>query len=567
MKALILAAGLGTRLRPFSLRLPKALFPINGSALLDRHIQALANAGCTAIAVNTHHLHEQIEDFITTRRFAVPVLLRHEPQILGTGGAIANLADFWDPAPFVVVNADIVTDMDLANLYRFHLSHGDPVTLALCDDPDVNTVAVDKNGFVTGFDTPAPTAGRRLTFTGVQVLDPQVLDFIPKTGFAGSIDVFSRMLAAGKPIRAYVPRPLYWTDAGTPERLRQAVLDEMVPRAFEEAFGKKAIRSWQATQLAGDGSSRCFFRIASGQHTLILADHGLKPDAAWAEVDAYVAIGRHLAARNVPVPRIIAADAFSGLVLLKDLGDTDIQQLAARGDIGPVDLYGPVLHAWSDLATEGANGFDPAWTCQSTDYDKDLIVDYECRHFVESFLNRYLGHAIGFADLAPCFAAIAEHLLADGLSGLIHRDLQARNVMVCDGKPFFIDFQGARRGPVQYDLASLLIDPYVDLAPEVQKTLLDRAMAVLATRKAFDHRRFVRGYRWCALTRAMQILGAFGRLITGGKTHFAPYVAPAIQAFGRALAGVDGAVTARLQQVVDRVGLLGATGIRTDAHR
>lgn len=557
---------MGTRLRPYSLRLPKALFPVNGTTLLARHIRALAKAGCTAIAVNTHHLHEQIAAFVAAHRFDVPVLVRHEPQILGTGGAIANLADFWDPKPFVVVNADILTNMDIADLYRFHQSHGDPATLALCDHPAFNTVAVDADGLVVGFDIPAPDGGRCLTFTGVQVLAPQVLDFIPKTGFAGSIDAFSRLLAAGHRIRAYIPEKLYWTDAGTPERLRQAVLDEMIPGAFADAFGYETIQPWQVVKLAGDGSSRRFFRIASGPHTMILADHGLKPEAAWAEVDAYIAIGRHLAARRVPVPRIIGADAFSGLVLLEDLGDTDIQQLAARGDIGPVDLYGPVLHAWSKLATEGANGFDPAWTCQSTDYDKDLIVGYECRHFVESFVNGYLGHAIGFADLAPCFAAIAECLLAAGLSGLIHRDLQARNVMVRDGKPYFIDFQGARRGPVQYDLASLLIDPYVDLAPEVQDALLDRAMAVLATRKAFDRGRFVSGYRWCCLTRAIQILGAFGRLISGGKTHFAPYVAPAIKAFGRALAGVDPAVTASLQQVVDRVGLLRATGMHTDAH-
>jgi aminoglycoside/choline kinase family phosphotransferase/dTDP-glucose pyrophosphorylase len=551
MKALILAAGLGTRLRPYSLKRPKALFAFNGRTLLERLIEALAAAGCTAAIVNTHHLHGQIEAFLAGKRFPIPVAARYEPQILGTGGAIANLADFWDAAPFIVVNADIVTTMDFADLYRFHQSRGQLATMALCDHSAFNTVAVDQDGFIVGFDASA-AAARRLTFTGAQVLEPQVLDFIPRSGFSSSIAAFGRLLARGNRITAYIPSNLYWTDVGTPERFRQAVLDEIIPRCFTILTGEKNGDSWQIVKLAGDGSGRTFYRIISGPNTLILADHGLKTDAGWTEVDAYGAIGSHLAACSVPVPKIIAADSFSGLVVMEDLGDVDLQQTVAMAPVPVLELYSPVIDAWLRLALDGLRGFDSAWTCQTRHYDQNLIVDYECRHFVESFCGGHLKKQVDFAALRPCFAAIAGQVLANGLAGLIHRDLQARNVMIRKGSPYFIDFQGARRGPIQYDLASLLIDPYVDLDPVVQETLLGRAMDRLAGRMNLNRHRFVSGYRWCCLTRAMQILGAFGRLIGEGKGWFAPYVPAALKAFDRALTGVDAAVTAPLRQAVDK---------------
>ena len=87
MKALILAAGLGTRLRPFTDHTPKPLFTVSGRALLDITIAKLIEAGCTAVMINTHHLHDQIERFVARQIYAIPVQTRYEPRILGTGGA------------------------------------------------------------------------------------------------------------------------------------------------------------------------------------------------------------------------------------------------------------------------------------------------------------------------------------------------------------------------------------------------------------------------------------------------------------------------------------------------
>jgi NDP-sugar pyrophosphorylase family protein len=126
MKALILAAGLGTRLLPFTKNTPKALFPVAGRPLLDIIILSLQNAGCKAIIVNTHHLSKKIDSYLLQHKYAIPVITRYEPKILGTGGAIKNVADFWDNDPFMVINSDIITDIDLKRVYDFHLNHSCP---------------------------------------------------------------------------------------------------------------------------------------------------------------------------------------------------------------------------------------------------------------------------------------------------------------------------------------------------------------------------------------------------------------------------------------------------------
>jgi mannose-1-phosphate guanylyltransferase len=128
MKALILAAGFGTRLAPHTRTIPKALFPVAGIPVLERMITHLKRAGCTGIAVNAHHLADRIQSYLAKNDFGVPVTLSREPEILGTGGAIRHLAGYWDNDPFIVVNADIVTDIDLAEVYHRHLDQDASVT-------------------------------------------------------------------------------------------------------------------------------------------------------------------------------------------------------------------------------------------------------------------------------------------------------------------------------------------------------------------------------------------------------------------------------------------------------
>ena len=202
MKSMILAAGMGTRLLPYTRITPKPLFPIAGQPLIDISIRALIQAGSTAVIINTHHLHRKIDSFIKNQNYDIPVHTRHEPVILGTGGGIKNAIDFFDDHPFMVVNSDIVTDINLKKVYDFHLSHKFPVTLVLYDDPTFNSVSFNERGFVTNFEKKSPN-NNMLTFTGIQVINPEVLDFIPSNVFSSIIDTYNKIISNGEKIKAF----------------------------------------------------------------------------------------------------------------------------------------------------------------------------------------------------------------------------------------------------------------------------------------------------------------------------------------------------------------------------
>ncbi len=536
MKALILAAGLGTRLLPHTERFPKPLFSINGRPLLDHIIGQLIQAGCRAIAVNTHHLHDQIEAFIASRTYPVPVQARFEPSILGTGGAIKNLGDFWDQQPFMVINSDIFTNIDLRLVYDFHQAHPYPATLVMHDWATFNNVTVTKGGMICAFNQGPPDAQEqgtvRLAFTGIQVLDPEVLDYIPAHVFYSSIDAYRQLIENRRGVKAFIAQNHVWQDIGTPATYRRTACEAMVPEAFQAAFGSKPQRSVDWIQLKGDGSDRCWFRLSAGKHSLILADHGIRPSKEVCEADAFIAIGRHLQRKGLPVPRIFAADAFAGLVFLEDLGDLNLQQqvqhLHTQADLRK--CYGKLIDLLVRMNMLAAEGFDPAFTYQTPTYDHDLIILRECRYFLNAFVNTYLGIELEYSVIAEDCELLAQEALQHAVTGFMHRDLQSRNIMVKDEGFFLIDFQGGRLGPLQYDLASLLLDPYTALPFAAQLQLLEYAAAQVNTRLNLPKNFFQRGFFCCALTRNLQILGAFGFLSrVKGKVFFEQYIPRAME--------------------------------------
>jgi aminoglycoside/choline kinase family phosphotransferase/dTDP-glucose pyrophosphorylase len=544
MKALILAAGFGTRLMPYTRTVPKPLFTVAGEPLLDILIRGLAAAGCEAIVVNTHHLHEKIEAFIAVRRYPIPVTTRYEPRILGTGGAIRNVADFWDHRPFMVVNSDILTDIDFADVYGRHLAHDDPATLVLYDDPEFNTVTLTAEGRIKSFggSDAAPLPGRRLTFSGIQVVDPEVLGYIP-VGFSSSIDAYRRLMADGRHIRGLAAAGERWSDLGTPERYRRACIDIMAGEAFARAnrddTGRRGGASVRMIPLSGDGSDRRWYRLVSGDRSLILADHGIHVEAAQGEAGAFEDIGRHLRGKNVAVPRIYEADRFSGLVILEDLGDVHLQDAVRRasGEAAVEALYRQVIDRLLPLWLDGGDGFDPRWTWQTERYDREMILNFECGYFRDSFLRGYLGMALPDDAFRDEFERIAEGAVKYGVPAFMHRDMQSRNIMMNSAGPQFIDFQGGRTGPIQYDLASLLIDPYVALPETLQERLLTECADRLAKRTEIDPRNFTAGYRYCSLARNLQMLGAFGFLTRiKRKPGFEPHIPTALQTLSKNLA-------------------------------
>jgi mannose-1-phosphate guanylyltransferase len=214
MDAMILAAGLGTRLLPLTRFRPKPLFPILNQPLLKFTLAYLSRFSLERVIINSHHLAPQIESFIRREQSALPFEMKisFEPEILGTGGGIARTREFWKSDPFLVINSDIITDIDLQMAVAFHRSHNGPVTLILHDHPAFNQIAVDGQGRILDF-----RQEKGLAFTGIHILDRAIFDSLPSSGPFEIIPVYQKMIQERRPVWAYVSHGHYWRDIGTPD--------------------------------------------------------------------------------------------------------------------------------------------------------------------------------------------------------------------------------------------------------------------------------------------------------------------------------------------------------------
>jgi mannose-1-phosphate guanylyltransferase len=211
LKAMILAAGLATRLRPLSLTRPKVLMPVQNRPLLLWLVEYLYSAGAEEVMVNAHHLAEKVVEYITYGDFPIPVQVRVEKTLLGTGGGIRNVLDFWDDRPFVVMNGDILSSIDLRGVFETHQRSGAIATLVLKDDPRFNVVRVADDGRILSF---TGGGGNRLGFTGIQVLSPRVLSSIPAEISLSIIDGYLKLIAKGEKVMAHVSKDEYWRELG-----------------------------------------------------------------------------------------------------------------------------------------------------------------------------------------------------------------------------------------------------------------------------------------------------------------------------------------------------------------
>jgi NDP-sugar pyrophosphorylase family protein len=223
MKAMILAAGFGTRLRPLTNTVPKPMVPIMNRPILEHTIHLLRTHGIQDITVNLHHLPEIIkEHFGDGKDFGVQLHWSHEPEILGTAGGIKKAQEFLDGEAFLVINSDVVVDIDLSKVIAFHKAQGSALTLVVrqgdspeqCDPIEVD--ADDRIVHMVGTSAKnKPDDTTRILFTGIQVMEPEIFDRIPENKFYGTTtDVFPRMLEDGLPMFAYWHHG-YWKDVGT----------------------------------------------------------------------------------------------------------------------------------------------------------------------------------------------------------------------------------------------------------------------------------------------------------------------------------------------------------------
>lgn len=283
------------------------------------------------------------------------------------------------------------------------------------------------------------------------------------------------------------------------------------------------------SSLAGDGSDRRFFRFRKGSRRVVGIWSPRRTFEGVDENDSYFHIGQHLFRRGLPVPQILWSDLSQGLFLVEDVGDLHLQGLALRCRNSLSSIYGHGVKLLVRLHERAAEGFEPGYCFDAPVYDPPFVLERELEYFRKSFLIDLLGFNVSTDDdLRRDFERLSGIAGVSDHNHVMHRDFQSRNLMVHKGRIRLLDFQGMRYGPPAYDLASLLIDPYVGLPERLQADLAD-----LYWRRA---RRFLRcsrqdfreSYTAVRLCRNLQALAAYAFLGLGkGKGGFLAYVLPA----------------------------------------
>jgi NDP-sugar pyrophosphorylase family protein len=242
---MILAAGLGTRLRPLTNDRPKALVTVAGRTMLEICLTRLRQFGVDEVIVNTHHYAEMIRDYLAANEnFGMRIELSHEDELLDTGGGLKKAAWFFlegkeleDPslAPFILHNVDIISTIDIAGMLEAHKRSGALATIAVQERKTSRYLLFDEQtnelcGRIRGRDSRpemvrAAKSPQALAYACIQVISPKFLGMITETGAFSIFDTELRLAAQGEKILAFRADGAYWRDLGRPESVEAAALE------------------------------------------------------------------------------------------------------------------------------------------------------------------------------------------------------------------------------------------------------------------------------------------------------------------------------------------------------
>ena len=547
-KAILLAAGFGSRLAPLTDHIPKPLLPYNGVPLIQHLMQQFARAGVRDILVNLHHRADVLlRELPACTPPGVRLHLSFEPTILGTGGALRRMSWFFDDTPLSplwLCNADIAIHLDPTAIARAFHAETTPPLAALWMIPDQGPRTVRLSGnrvvdFRSGGDT----------FSGLHLLSPKLLDFIPpEESFSSVISAYEAAMHTGATILGIRIPGSRWADLGTPDqyldahqgqsvvmngaqvhphtRLQRAIVAPGARlRARHTATGivlpphwclSPAEQQWtpkaEAVEvLPARGSDRALYRIFTPNNTFILIRTGTQRP----ENLRHAPHTRFLTQHNIRVPALYHASPDERTLLLEDLGRTHLLDQPTPANTRNALQCIAQLHRI------------PNWQSQSLEppFSPDLY-HWEHTLFAREFLHRHDPHT----DPAPILQALNEiaHSLHNEPHVLIHRDLQSTNFLIHRREPVLIDFQGMRAGPAAYDLASFLADPYLNRPAHEQETWLAAYNQISARPIS------IQTYRLAATQRLIQALGAYGRLGAMPATRrFRQFIPPALQQLAR----------------------------------
>jgi mannose-1-phosphate guanylyltransferase/mannose-1-phosphate guanylyltransferase/phosphomannomutase len=252
MKAMVLAAGLGTRLRPLTFELPKPMVPVLDRPVMAHIVDLLDRHGYTDVIANLHYFPDTIREYFGDR-----LVYREEPELLGTAGGVRNCADFLDGDTFLIISGDALTDIDLEKFVARHKAAGGIGTLAVKrveNTREFGVVLHDADGRITGFqEKPDPAeALSDLGNCGMYLFEPEIFDYFPRTQFVDwANDVFPALLANDVPFHIHEIDE-YWNDVGSLDELKQGTFDAMQGALRVELRGEElaeGMRICEGTEL------------------------------------------------------------------------------------------------------------------------------------------------------------------------------------------------------------------------------------------------------------------------------------------------------------------------------
>lgn len=243
MKAMILAAGIGTRLRPITLEKPKCLVEVRGISLLEHTIRYLKYFGVKEIVINVHHFADQIEQFIRDKNsFGIHIDFSDERDaLMDTGGGLVKAEWFFDDKkPFFLIASDVITDLDLTKLYEYHLNHDPLVTLAVKHRPSSREFLFDPGHRLCGWHNNVTGETRwvkeisdtlKIAFSTIHVVNPRIFDMVTETGAFSLIDLYLR-LAGQYTILGFEHNETAWFEFGRIENLESLNQSEDIKAIF-----------------------------------------------------------------------------------------------------------------------------------------------------------------------------------------------------------------------------------------------------------------------------------------------------------------------------------------------
>jgi len=231
MQAMILAAGLGTRLKPITDDIPKALVEVNGKSLVEIAIRNLIENDFRRIIINVHHFADKVKEFISKNTFAADIFISDESDLLlDTGGGIKIAKKFFDDSPILIHNVDIICDLDLKEFYQYHLSDDSIASLVVSNRKSNRYLLFNNDNILCGWQDVKKDEKiivreelklNQLAFSGIHILNPQLIEEFPKEKVFSIIKAYLQ-IAEKEEIHAYVSDDMKWIDVGKIDSLEKA---------------------------------------------------------------------------------------------------------------------------------------------------------------------------------------------------------------------------------------------------------------------------------------------------------------------------------------------------------